>query len=376
MVRGAPEVLFVGHGAERSGPPVYLRNLQRWLAAHTDLDLATVLARGGPLVDELAGPVRVVERPWAPSRLTQRWAPAQALADRAALRGWADAPVVYVNTMAPPTLRLLAHVDPSALVVAHVHELEAALRYGLDDEARRRFRERPDRYVAASRAVADNLVANHGVAEEQIAVHHEFVEPVAPPEDRSAARRARGIPEDAFVVGGSGMLEWRKAPELFVRLAADLRSRTGRELSFVWVGGADRGPLWAPLDHEARHLGVDDVVRFVGAQADPGSWFGLLDAFVLTSREDAFPLAALEAGSAGVPVLTFATGGMVELVDPGSVVPYPDTEALADLLAALAADEAARSALGADVADRVRARHLTDVAAPALWADLSGWLGR
>lgn len=376
------ELLFIGHGAERSGPPIFLRNLQGWLEANTDLRFATVLARGGPLVAEYRerGPVTVLDRPWAPARFVDRLGPLPAARDRLGLRPHRAAGAVYVNTMAPSTLRLLDAVPAGPPVIAHVHEMEAALRYGLDDHARALLRDRPDHHVAASRAVAANLSEHHGVDRDRITVHHEFVEPVDPVDaaDRPAARRAVGIDPEAFVVVGSGMLEWRKAPELFVRLAADLRARTDRALAFVWVGGTDRGPLWAPLDHEARHLGVEDVVRFVGPQDDPGSWFRMADAFALVSREDAFPLAALEAASAAVPVATFDTGGMVELVGDGggAVVPYPDTVAFADVLAGWAGDEARRRRLAGEAAERVRRRHLTDVAAPALWADLERWLGR
>jgi len=378
----SPELIFVGHGAERSGPPVFLANLQRWLSRHTDLDMGTVLARGGALVQDYRayGPVRVVEHPMAPTRVTSRNALLQGGIDRVALRGWSSPKAVYVNTVAPATLRLLGWIDRAATVIVHVHEMEAALRYGLEDAERRRVFQRADHFLAASQAVADNLEAHHGVDPARVVVHHEFVEPVpaTDEEERSRERARLGIPADAFVVGGSGMLEWRKAPELFVRLAADLRTRTARPLAFVWVGGTDHGPLWAPLDHEAHHLGVADVVRFVGNQDRPGDWFRLLDVFALTSREDAFPLAALEAASAGVPIVTFDTGGMVELVGDGvggRVVGYPDTEAFSDVLAGMAEDDRARRVLGAAVAERVRACYVTDVAAPALWADLEAWLG-
>jgi glycosyltransferase involved in cell wall biosynthesis len=386
-----PELLFVGHGAERSGPPVFLANLQRWLDVETDLAFATVLARGGPLVAAYLshGPVRVLDGGWTPARLVERGLGrvgrsdaaerVRAVRDRRRLGDWSTIPAVYVNTVATSTLRVLAQVPASTTVVVHVHEMEAALRYGIGDDDRRLLVERPQHYVAASVAVADNLVANHGVSRDRIAVHHEIIEPVDPPGDRAAARRRLGLPEDAFVVGGSGMTEWRKAPDLFVRIAAELRARTGRPLCFVWVGGATAGPEWVPLDHEARHLGVDDVVRFVGGQHRPGDWFGVLDAFALTSREDAYPLAALEAVSASVPLVTFDTGGIVELVGDGEhgvVVPYPDTAAFADALAGLAEDDDARRALGAAGAAAVRSRHVPEVGAPPLWADLATWIGR
>ncbi len=385
-------MLFVGHGAERSGPPVFLANLERWLAENTDLDFATVLARGGPLADDYrrGGPVRVLDARWSVARVAQQgfarggWGRAadavRAGRDRSHLRSWRRAPVTYVNTMSPATLRVLAQIDRSSLVVAHVHEMQAALHYQLDVQDHRLFVERPDRYLAASQAVATNLIERHAIDPERIQVHYEFVEPVAAAnaDERAEERRHRGIPTEAFVVGASGMTEWRKGPDHFVRLAAELRRRTDRPLWFVWVGGAESGPEWWPLDHEAHHLEVDDIVHFVGQQDDPGSWYRLFDVFASTSREDAFPLAALEAATAGVPVATFDTGGMVEFVTErgaGLVVPYPDVAGFADALAALAGDEQRRAVLGDAAAAGARAHHLTDVAAPRLAAFLTGLTG-
>ena len=388
-----PSMLFVGHGAERSGPPVFLANFERWLADNSDLDFATVLTRGGPLTVDYRrwGPVRVLDARWSMARVAQQslvrggWgrgaATVQTARDRSHLRSWRRAPVTYVNTMSPATLRVLEQVDHSSLVVAHVHEMQAALHYQLAPREHRLFVERPDRYLAASQAVATNLTEHHAISPDRIEVHYEFVEPVAvaSADERARQRCHRGIPADAFVVGASGMTEWRKGPDHFVRLAAELRRRTDRPLWFVWVGGAESGPEWWPLDHEAHHLDVDDIVRFVGQQDEPGSWYRLFDVFASTSREDAFPLAALEAATAGVPVVTFDTGGMVEFVTEhgaGLVVPYPDVSGFADALAALADDHDRRTALGDAAAEGARTHHLTEVAAPRLAAFLADLTAR
>lgn len=380
-------MLFVGHGADRTGPPVLLANFQRWLAAHTTLDFATLLTRGGPLLDDYRrwGPVRVLDPRWTAPRIAQqglaragRPGAARRLRDardRRHLAGWDRAGLVYVNTASPATLRPLALLPPGVPVVLHVHELEVALRYQLDDADRALVRDRPTHWIAASQAVADNLTSNHGVAADRISVHHEFVEPVEPVRgaERDRLRRAAGIDPEAFVVVGSGMTEWRKGPDLLVGVTAELRRRTDRPISVLWVGGATEGPTWWPLDHEAHHRGVADVVRFLGTQDEPGTWLRLGDAFALTSREDAFPLAALEAASAGLPVVTFDTGGTTELVaaaGAGEVVPYPDLGAMADVLARWADDEAQRRREATTLAAHVRAHHLTEVAAPVLHAAL------
>lgn len=385
-----PSVLFLGHGADRSGPPVFLANLQRWLSANTDLDFATVLTAGGPLLPGYRswGPVRVLDDGWTPARILQQGLARTGRArgattlrrarDRACLRSWRDARLVYVNTASPATIRSLTAVSASATVIGHVHELDVALRYQLDPSERDALLSRADLFVAASQAVADNLTDRHAVTPDRIVVHHEFVEPLTPVVDaeKADARRRLGISPDAFVVGGSGRTEWRKGPDLFVHLARDLVRAVGRPTELCWVGGATSGPEWWPLDHEARHLGVEDAVRFVGEQETPGDWFRVLDVFALTSREDAFPLAALEAASAGVPIVTFDTGGMVELAGAGAgaVVPYPDIGAFADTVAELAADEPLRRRLGASAAQLVRSRHVTEIGAPALFTSLRAML--
>ena len=143
---------------------------------------------------------------------------------------------------------------------------------------------------------------------------------------------------------------------------------TNRPLAFLWVGGAAEGPEWWPLDHEARHLGVDDIVRFLGESAEPAAWFRLFDVFALTSREDAFPLAALEAATAQVPLVTFDTGGMVEFAAHGGgvVVPYPDVKAFASELAELATDESLLRRRGRKAAQHALLHHVPPVGARRL----------
>ncbi len=386
-------MLFVAHGAERSGPPVMLANLQRWLAAHEGPSFATLLTRGGPMLEDYRrwGPVRILDPRWTMPRVAQQAAARMGWTglagtirnarDRLHLVGWDRPDLIYVNTVSPATLRSLALLRSDAPVLVHVHELEVALRYHLDEDERQLLRTRATCYVAASHAVADNLIARHKVDPALVEVFHEFVEPVEPASGaahRAQARTALGLERDAFVVVGSGMTEWRKGPDLFVGLAAEVRRRTDRPVTFVWVGGETTGPTWWPLDHEARHLGVDGVVRFVGAQEQPGSWFRVADAFAVTSREDAFPLAALEAASAEVPLVTFDTGGMSELVavaSAGVVVPYPELGAMAEVLVGWSADEVSRRRHGADIARYVRTNHLSDVAAPRLAARLVELMG-
>src|SRR4051812_6686557 len=51
-MRRRERVLFVGHEASRTGAPIMLLHLLRWLRANTDIDFDLVLRAGGALIEE------------------------------------------------------------------------------------------------------------------------------------------------------------------------------------------------------------------------------------------------------------------------------------------------------------------------------------
>lgn len=67
----------------------------------------------------------------------------------------------------------------------------------------------------------------------------------------------------------------------------------------------------------AIRMGIRDRVRFTGGQADTKPFYGAADAFVLPTRYDPFPNAALEAFACGLPVITSTKSGAAELIENG-----------------------------------------------------------
>lgn len=398
------KVLFVGHGAERTGPPIGLLHLLRWIRANTDLDFEVLLLEGGVLEDEFRAiaPVTVLHEAADPPRLAvlgravAGWGlpglgdRLRVLGHRRRLRHLRDVGVVYVNSAW--CIRAVRYVHaPGATVISAVHEMEVGLDYHLDDLHRHLLVERTDRFLVVSDAVRRNLVERHGVDPSRISLHHEMISvPQEPP------RRADGgvrLPR----VGASGLLRWRKGPDLFLAVALIVRrKRPDVAVRWVWIGGrADAGDL-PSIEQDRDAAGLHDLVVFEGETDRPLDRFADLDVLVLTSREDAYPLVCLEAASVGVPIVCFDNGGMPEFVsgsvdqvaDPraapptepgppcGHVVPYPDLDAMADRILDLLDDPDGAAALGARGAERVRRLHAVEVAAPRLVADLAPWLDR
>ena len=404
--RGAGKVLFVGHGAERTGPPIGLLHLLRWIAANTDIDFEVLLLEGGDLLPDYQAlaPVTVLHEGARPARLAQI---GQALAEKHGatrlgdrLRVWSyrrrlrhlrGFRTIYCNSAW--TIRAVDYVPMTeqTLVVAAVHELSVGIEFHLSDQHRWLLCERPDHYLVVSGAVYRYLVDRHGVDPDRISLHHEMIAIERDPPDRTPDRPG----DRTFVVGGSGLLRWRKGPDLFLAIAAEVRRRRpDLDIQWDWIGGLPDDPDLPAIEFDRARAGLDDVVAFLGHVDDPIERYAELDLLVLTSREDAYPLVCLESASVGVPVLTFVNGGMPEFVsgavdaldDPraappfepgapaGAVVAFPDIRSMADAVIALVDDADRRLELGARGAARVRRWHAVDVAAPRLVADLAEWL--
>lgn len=360
----ADRVVVATHEATRTGAPMSLLHLLRWLVANTDLQLELVVAGPGGDGGQLLADFEAL----VPTRV----APELFSVDGAARLPACD--VLYVNSVfAAGCLRHLPERRPH--VISRVPELGMALRQ-LPEEDRAVLFAGTDRFVAVSGAVRRLLVERYGVAEEAIAVVPGSVDltgVASPTAAEVGARRAElGVPDGGFLVGGAGTTDWRKGPDLFVRVAMLVTERLGGPRAhFAWLGGEPGGPAFWRAENRVR-TEAPPPVHFLGSRPDPYAWFGALDVFALTSREDPFPRVCMEAAALGVPIVTFDNGGAPELVAKGCgvVVPYLDVDAMADAIVALVEDPDRRRALGARGREVVLAEHTVDSGGPATLAEI------
>jgi glycosyltransferase involved in cell wall biosynthesis len=396
------KVLFISHDARRHGAQILLLHFLRWFKANTSIAFEIVLKGDGELRSEFEAlaPVtlwnekealtdmvrRLKLEPYAKRAVSSlRLAPLKerlrgrsrhrAIAENGELfrERFRDAKfdLIYSNTGTNGKV-LEALSGLNCPVVCHVHELEYCLSYQTERDNTEQVRRHANHYIAVSQAVKENLVRQLHVSEDQIDVVHEFI----PTESQihlgcpANLRRQLGIEERSIIVGASGTTDWRKGPDLFIQLAKSVHSR--RELPpvhFVWVGGEKEGPAFAALWHDVVHAGLEQVVHFTGAVSNPLEYYALFDVFVLTSREDPFPLVNLEVASLAKPIVCFAgSGGAKEFVedDCGFVVPYLNIEAMADRVVELIESPALRNRLGDAGAHKVRERHDVAKLAPRL----------
>lgn len=113
-------------------------------------------------------------------------------------------------------------------------------------------------------------------------------------------------------------LTLRKRADTLIRLMPELLRRLppGKRLHLTIVGDGTQRPR---LEKWVRQLGLEAAVSLPGILTQPeiASLFARSDLFVLPSNQEAFGLAALEARSAGLPVVGMGCSGLRHLIRPG-----------------------------------------------------------
>jgi glycosyltransferase involved in cell wall biosynthesis len=171
--------------------------------------------------------------------------------------------------------------------------------------------------------------------------------------ETDGVREELGIPVGAPAVGMVANFKTHKAHEVLLRAMISVRSEVpGTHL--VLVG---QGPLEADVRRLADHLGLNGSVTFTGQREDAQRIAATFDVFALSSIQEGFPIAVIEAMALGRPVVATAVGGVPELIrdgDSGFLVPVGNHRALAERITALLRDPSKRARIGE--AARARAK--------------------
>jgi glycosyltransferase involved in cell wall biosynthesis len=352
------EIVFISHDAANAGAQRLLLTLIEWLRDYKGVRPRIVLRHGGPLVAQFyrLGPVFEMK--------TAGWGLDQGKSELVRFCGRA-ASLIYVNTVVPGDVvqKLSALKVP---IVTHVHEMENAIKRWCVNEDLERLLKRTDHFIAASPPVANNLESAHDVVPSKITTIYSFIECHKTDVGRlnkTAIRKEKQLPERGFIIFGCGTTDWRKGPDLFVQVAKEAEYLGLANCYFFWIG-ADTGEL-GKLKARVRRLGLEDRVCFLGEVQDVRSYFVAGDLFLLTSREDPFPLVCLEAADSGLPIVCFdKAGGMPDFVenDAGYVVPLEDIKAMAEKVVFLYCNPEERARRGTMACQKVRARYNISIA--------------
>ena len=171
-----------------------------------------------------------------------------------------------------------------------------------------------DKVLAVSEPVRDVLVKRDRIPGHRIdvltfGIDLAHVDAVLP----AGIREELGIPRDAPLLGSVGRLVEDKGHVYAVRALAGVSDvEPGARLLIV-----GEGPEEGRLREEARRLGLERRVLFLGFRAGVLGLLKACDLFVLPSLEEGLPVTVVEAMACALPVIASDVGGIRSLVVSG-----------------------------------------------------------
>jgi glycosyltransferase involved in cell wall biosynthesis len=219
-------------------------------------------------------------------------------------------------------------------VVIQVHGSDVLL---LDDCPAKRERTAEalscaDRVIAVSEDLARNVVALGARPEKVHVVYNGVDSTLFYPGPRHEARRRLGLAEAGRMVLFIGNLVPVKSIHTLLT-ASSLLARDGLTHTVAIIGS---GPLRDSLAQQARDLGIEHHVRFVGSldHASLPDWYRAANVFVLPSVSEGVPNVLLEAIASGTPFVASDVGGIPEVAagGDGTLVPPSNPGELAEAM--------------------------------------------
>lgn len=363
------KILFISSDGNRTGAPWIMLNLILWLKRYPELEMAAVLMRDGSLKQEFEQNLKT--HTWIPTDLNKPERIHKRLAKVLQQRGGSDPgdwlaqiirkeqpDVLYLSTLVLGKYLGCLERDQRPKIVSHVHELLPSLRQLSGDAMVQRQLDLSHKVISCAECVQKGLQENFHLPPERSVVIPEFI--ITDPESQNThfkpgtglenqdlqeaqgwqrlnSALEQGLP--VFGIGGNPIS--RKGFDLIPLFLKACHQQFGDQgFLFVWIGCGEGSPPHASLSWDLELLGLTNLIVLFPSvtMASFRSLISRLQVLTLLSREDPFPLVALEAGLLEIPTVCFkGSGAIAEMADEGAclAVNYLDLEAFAEAVQTL-----------------------------------------
>jgi N-acetyl-alpha-D-glucosaminyl L-malate synthase BshA len=172
--------------------------------------------------------------------------------------------------------------------------------------------EKSDRITAVSQYLREETCRAFGCDGPDVDVIHNFIDPQIYDRGKYPALLKNEFARSKPILMHVSNFRTVKRVRDVIRIYAEVN----RELPSVLVMIGD-GPDRPAAEEEARLLGVEHSVSFLGKLEQIAPLLAAADLFLLPSQSESFGLSALEALASGVPVIGSNAGGLPEVVRDG-----------------------------------------------------------
>jgi hypothetical protein len=184
------EILFISHEATRTGAPIFLLSLLRFLSNNLDVDFVILLRSGGELEHEfraLGTTIVLANRDKLDPRVLQ------ALKRR-------KIKLIYSNTITNGMVQTQLK-GVGCPILCHVHELAFSIKTYFGEESIKRVLDTTTMFMAGSEAVASTLSNQLHVKKEYITLAYPFIQIQENLQAVKNSNRPLDLPQNTVVVG-------------------------------------------------------------------------------------------------------------------------------------------------------------------------------
>ncbi|MEZ4900811.1 MAG: glycosyltransferase family 4 protein [Spirosomataceae bacterium] len=149
-------------------------------------------------------------------------------------------------------------------------------------------------------------------------------------QESNVLKKQLGLPDDAFVWMMSGTMCMRKGYDMVPELLRHLP----KNAYLLWLGSKSEYGVSYYLEQRVKREGLNFIALGSKGNQDYYDYLNIADGFVLTSREDPFPLVMIESAFLQKPIVGFNSGGISEFVKEGmgAIAPAFDIQGLANIM--------------------------------------------
>jgi glycosyltransferase involved in cell wall biosynthesis len=222
--------------------------------------------------------------------------------------------LIYANTIVTLKLGVQLKKQLSIPLISHIHEMHTVISEFCPDI--KKYEKDVSLFIVPSEINKRCLKETHGIVSTKIEVLRSV---------SILKNNFTGVKNKIQTVMMSGGAYWRKGDDVFIQIANKVLDKY-KEVQFKWYGNisAERRRVNG-LD--LKNLNIENYVEFNNEKEDLTEEYLSSDLFLLPSREDPFPLSAIEAGMAGLPILCFEKAtGISEVISADLVIPYLDID--------------------------------------------------
>ena len=332
------KILFINHSASKTGAPILLLQFLKWLKYERHIKFDVLSLQNGDLLDEFTAVsdthfykkasknifnkvnnyIKNKQESSTESNLFYTKHALKKIAKR-------EYNLIYANSVisVPAAFYIKNQAKNLPKLLVHFHELNMIIHQFCSNL--NAYQSAIDSSITASNKVKHNLVENWNWDASLIQTVYAH----------SKLSEVKVKTDSTFIVGASGIANWRKGPDYFLLVAAYVFKKIPEAvMKFQWVGRVS-GLNRLILEEDIKRLGLVGKVEFTGEKDNPHDYFTEFDMLLMTSKEDPFPLVCIEVGMLKKPIVCFegATGTEEVLTNvEGAIVPYLDIEKMGDMV--------------------------------------------